>query len=77
MLEEKYMYVSSDGTKKDVRQLDFQYLVNAVAKAHRNVIESNNLEDYKKNAKNIEILENELFERRNNYFLQLISRGEN
>jgi hypothetical protein len=75
-MEEKYMYLSSDGTKKDVRNLDYQYLVNAVAKAHRNVIESNTLEDYKKNAKNIEILEDELFDRRNSHFLELNNEGE-
>ena len=66
------MYVSSDGTKKDVRNLDYQYLVNAVAKAHRNVMETDNLDEYKKNAKNIEILEQELFNRRNLHFLILI-----
>lgn len=71
-MEEKYMYLSSDGTKKDVRNLDYQYLVNAVAKAHRNVMETKNLDEYKKNAKNIEILEEELFNRRNLHFLILI-----
>lgn len=76
MLEEKYMYVSSDGTKKDVRNLDYQYLVNAVAKAHRNVMETDNLDEYKKNAKNIEILEQELFNRRNLHFLILIDEEE-
>lgn len=75
-MEELYMYVSSDGTKKDVRNLDYQYLVNAVAKAHRNVMETDNLDEYKKNAKNIEILEQELFNRRNLHFLILIDEEE-
>ena len=75
-MEELYMYVSSDGTKKDVRNLNYQYLVNAVAKAHRNVIETDNLDEYKKNAKNIEIIEQELFNRRNLHFLILIDEEE-
>lgn len=71
---EKNIYVSSDGTEKDVRSLDYQYLVNAIAKAYRSVIEASVLEEYIKHIKNIEVLEDELFRRRNNYLTEIINK---
>lgn len=74
---EKNIYVSSDGTEKDVKTLDYQYLVNAVAKAYRSVVETTNLDEYRKHAKNIEVLEDELFRRRNDLFVELLVNKEN
>lgn len=63
-MEEQNIYVSSDGTTKDVKQLDYQYLVNALAKSYRELNETNDINLFFKYAKNIDALEMELFRRR-------------
>lgn len=63
-MEEQNIYVSSDGTKKDVKQLDYQYLVNALAKSYRELNETNDINLFFKYSSNIDVLEMELFRRR-------------
>lgn len=66
-MENSYKYISSTGEEKDVRVLDYQYLVNALAKAYRNIIETQDKEEFKKNSDNIVALQNELASRTNKY----------
>lgn len=54
------MYVSSDGTKKDVKTLDSAYLVNAISKAYREIWNSLTREQYDMFFNNIQVLRNEL-----------------
>lgn len=63
-MKEQNIYVSSDGTKKDVRNLDYQYLVNALAKSYRELNETNDINLFFKYSSNIDVLEMELFRRR-------------
>lgn len=63
-MEEQNIYVSSDGTKKDVRNLDYQYLVNALAKSYRELNETNDINLFFKYSRNIDVLEMELLRRR-------------
>lgn len=44
MIEQIYLYVSSSGEHKDVRHLDTQYLINALAKCYRDLFETKNKE---------------------------------
>lgn len=67
-IENEFLYVSSDGTKKDVRQLDYQYLVNALAKAYRNMNETKEKDEFIKNSCNVTCLSQELLERNKKYF---------
>lgn len=63
-MEISKIYVSSDGTEKNVEALDYQYLVNAMAKCYRTLNETNDLDEFYKCEKNIDVLESELFKRR-------------
>lgn len=63
-MDNKYVYTSSDGTEKDVRDLHTEYIINALAKAHREFY-SNEITDETRNkyVRNITVLENELNDR--------------
>lgn len=65
MYLEDFTYTSSDGTKKDVRTLDTQYLINALAKAYRNIFELTTYIDYVVYEENIRALSDELTRRKN------------
>lgn len=67
-MENKKFYISSDGSSKDVTQLDYQYLVNAIAKAFRNLNEVNSVEEFIKNSDNVCVLQDELLERNKKYY---------
>lgn len=67
-MENKKFYISSDGSSKDVTQLDYQYLVNAIAKAFRNLNEVNSPEEFIKNSDNVCVLQDELLERNKKYY---------
>lgn len=69
-MENNYKYISSTGEEKDVRNLDYQYLVNALSKAFRNIIETQDKEEFKKNRDNIVVLQNELASRVNKYYYE-------
>ena len=53
------MYISSDGTKKSTSEMNYEYLVNALAKNLREIFESKNIVEYNKFASNIQVLERE------------------
>lgn len=61
-------YISSDGTEKDVTSLDTQYLINALAKAYREMFLTNDEYMYYKHSDNIIVLTRELQSRQNTYF---------
>lgn len=59
MIEQIYLYVSSSGEHKDVRHLDTQYLINALAKCYRDLFETKNYQL----VSNIVNIQNELEQR--------------
>lgn len=75
MIEKIYAYVSSDGTLKDVRKLDTQYVINAMAKARRNILETNDLNVYFANLENLTNLEAEYKKRELSHFEEMNKRG--
>ena len=75
MIEEIYKYVSSDGTEKDVRNLDIQYVINAMAKARRNIMETFDMNVYYANLKNLTNLEAE-YRRREMTHIEEINKEE-
>lgn len=72
---EEDIYISSDGTRKDVKSLNTEYLINALAKANREIYNSETKEVYIKYANNIEVLERELDKRRNEFFEKKLDEG--
>lgn len=66
--ERNTKYISSDGTEKDTRTLDYQYLVNALAKAYRNLNEVETYEEFIKNSDNVCVLQDEILIRNKDYF---------
>ena len=72
MIRDDKIYISSDGTQKDVTTLDYQYLVNALAKAYRNLNETLYSNDFVKNNKNIENISNELLIRNSKRYSELL-----
>ena len=75
MIEKIYAYVSSDGTLKDVRTLDIQYIINAMAKARRNIMETVDLNVYFANLENLTNLEAEYKRRELSHFGEMNRRG--
>lgn len=67
-MKRSVLYISSDGTTKDATTLDYQYLVNALAKAYRNLNEAETKDDFYKYNDNIIVLQGELLERNKKYF---------
>lgn len=61
-------YISSDGTLKDPKTMEYTYLVNAIAKAFRTLNETKNKDEFIRNSDNICVLQNELLERNKVYF---------
>ena len=57
------MYISSDGTKKNVETLNSEYIINAINKSQREIFNSQSLEEYNKYTNNITILREELDKR--------------
>lgn len=69
------MYISSDGTRKNVKELHIEYLINALAKCNREIFSSKNEEEFNKMLSNIEALENELNNRFNQFLFEKIEKG--
>lgn len=68
-IPDEYVYISiSSNTYKDVRQMNTEYLINALAKCHREIYNKNNVDDFIKEANNITNLEDELLSRQKEYF---------
>ena len=57
------MYNSSDGTKKDVTEMNYEYLVNALSKNMRDIFGVGNVEEFNKMISNIQLLYNEIYNR--------------
>lgn len=61
-------YISSDGTLKDPKTMEYTYLVNAIAKAFRTLNETKSKDEFIRNSDNICVLQDELLERNKVYF---------
>ena len=57
------MYTSSDGTKKDPKKMNYEYLANAFSKLSREIFNSSGLTDYNQKITNLQIIEREIFNR--------------
>lgn len=62
------IYISHDGTKKKTSTMNYEYLVNALSKALREIFESQSIVDYELIYQNIETLEREIDIRLGEFF---------
>ena len=73
---DNYTYISSDNTEKDVRSLHTEYIINALAKAHREFYNQEiSSEVRNKYIRNITVLENELAKRQADYLAEKNKAG--
>jgi hypothetical protein len=70
------MYISSDGTKKNVETLNSEYIINAINKSQREIFNSQSLEEYNKYTNNITILREELDKRIDKFVQENIDSWE-
>ena len=70
------MYISSDGTKKSVKDMNTEYLINALAKSLREIYTSETINDYNVKSENIITLYNELIERQGKFLANKLDEGE-
>lgn len=70
-MEKQFVYISGDGTEKDVREMNTEYMHNAWAKANREFYSSDSSkEDREKFLNNITVLEQELKNRREKFLVE-------
>lgn len=62
-MDEKKYYISSDGSKKDVSEMNTQYLINAVNKKRNSLFECETPEDIMNALDQIEMLDQEYYKR--------------
>ena len=67
------MYESSDGTQKNVKVMNTEYIINALAKCYREVYTIDSLKTYEKLMNNIKVLEDEINFRTNEFIDEHIS----
>jgi hypothetical protein len=67
MQEEIKYYISSDGTKKDVKQLNGEYLINALSKKRKTIYQSKNKNEWNDAYNQIKILDEEYYRRLNEF----------
>ena len=70
------MYISSDGTKKNVETLNSEYIINAINKSQREIFNSQSLEEYNKYTNNITVLREELDKRIDKFVQENIDSWE-
>ena len=61
------MYESSDGTQKNVKAMNTEYIINALAKCYREVYNIDSFKTYEKLMNNIKVLEDEITFRNNEF----------
>ena len=61
------MYESSDGTQKNVKAMNTEYIINALAKCYREVYNIDSFKTYEKLMNNIKVLEDEINFRTNEF----------
>ena len=67
MKEEIQYYISSDGTKTPVKNLETTHLLNALNKKYRDIFNSANKDEVSVRLKEIDMLKNEYYRRLNDF----------
>lgn len=74
-MEEKY-YVSSDGKKTLMKDMEYTHLSNSLAKKYREIFESTDEEDFNKRLNDINDIKEEIYKRINKFYEESYKKGE-
>lgn len=74
-MEEKY-YVSSDGKKTLMKDMEYTHLSNSLAKKYREIFESADEEDFNKRLNAINDIKEEIYKRINKFHEESYKKGE-
>lgn len=74
-MEEKY-YVSSDGKKTLMKDMEYTHLSNSLAKKYREIFESADEEDFNKRLNDINDIKEEIYKRINKFHEESYKKGE-
>ena len=74
-MEEKY-YVSSDGKKTLMKDMEYTHLSNSLAKKYREIFESTDEEDFNKRLNDINDIKEEIYKRINKFREESYKKGE-
>lgn len=74
-MEEKY-YVSSDGKKTLMKDMEYTHLSNSLAKRYREIFESIDEEDFNKRLNDINDIKEEIYKRINKFREESYKKGE-
>lgn len=74
-MEEKY-YVSSDGKKTLMKDMEYTHLSNSLAKKYREIFESADEEDFNKRLNDINDIKEEMYKRINKFHDESYKKGE-
>ena len=61
-------YISSDGQSYDITKLHFERLMNSLAKHHREIYNSNNIQEFEQHSNQIILIEAELLRREKEFY---------
>ncbi len=68
-------YISSDGQKLDISSLNSERLINSLAKHHRDIYESNNIQEFEQHNDQIMLIDAELLRREREFYDKKIGGG--
>ncbi len=74
-MEEKY-YISSDGKKTLMKDMEYTHLSNSLAKKYREIFESADEEDFNKRLNDINDIKEEIYKRINKFHEESYKKGE-
>ena len=69
-------YVSSNGTKTPLKDVEFTHLSNGLAKRYREIFESIDEDDFSKRLNDINDIKEEIYARINKYHDEKFTKGE-
>jgi hypothetical protein len=68
-------YIASDGTSYDITSIHSERLINSLAKHHRDIYESNNIQEFEQHNNQIILIDAELLRREKEFYDKKIGGG--
>ena len=68
-------YISSNGDKTDITKVETTHLINALAKRHRSIYESNSIQEFEQHNDQIMLIDAELLRREKEFYDKKIGGG--
>ena len=68
-------YIATDGTTYDITKVETTHLINALAKRHRSIYESNSIQEFEQHNDQITLIEAKLLRREKEFYDKKIGGG--